>query len=96
MDKKRLQELGDKIAESNFFEKYGYKHHWTSGCATDVAPITIFVESSCIEIQLGSRNLRGINRAFDKLVNELGEQVTEHYICKYDGSCPNTTKIYFK
>ena len=56
MDKKRLQELGDKIAESNFFEKYGYKHHWTSGCVTDVAPIRIFVEDSCIEIQLGCRN----------------------------------------
>lgn len=96
MDKKRLQELGDKIAESNFFEKYGYKRHWTSGCATDVAPIRIFVESSCIEIQLGFRNLRGIKRAFDKLVNELGKQRTKHYICKYDGSCPNVAKIYFK
>ena len=96
MDKKRLQELGDKIAESKFFEKYGYKHHWTSGCATDVAPIRIFVESSCIEIQLGIKNLRGINRAFDKLVNELGEKVTKHYICKYDGSCPNVAKIFFK
>ena len=96
MDKKRLQELGDKIAESNFFEKYGYKYHWTSGCATDVAPITIFVESSCIEIQLGTRNLRGINRSFDKLVKELGEQGTEHYISKYDGSCPDVAKIYFK
>lgn len=95
MDKKKLQELGDKIAKSNFFEKYGYKHHWTSGCATNVAPIRIFVEDNCIEIQLGLRNLRGINRSFDKLVNELGEQGTKHYICKYDGSCPDVAKIYF-
>ena len=97
MDKKRLQEIADNIAESNFFEKYGYKHHWMSGCSTDVAPISIFVESSCIEIQLKCDTLRGINRSLDKLVKEIGvELVSKHYLCKYDGSCPNVAKIYFK
>jgi hypothetical protein len=52
---------------------------------------------SLIEIQLGSNTLRGIPQALDKLIREIGcELVKDYYLCKYDGSCPNTAKIRFK
>ena len=38
-----------------------------------------------------------VKQALDKLVREIGEAlVSKHYVCKYDGSCPNVAKIYFK
>ena len=102
MEKKRLQEISHQIAESDFFRKYGYKHYWTSGCSTEVAPITLWIDSvhpeepSCIEIQLDCDSLRGIKRSLDKLVKEIGEElVREHYLCKYDGSCPDVAKLFF-
>jgi hypothetical protein len=102
MEKGKLQEISNKIAESNFFKKYGYKHYWTSGSSTEVAPITLWLDSlnpnrpACIEIQLGCDSLRGIKRSLDKLVKEIGEKfVKSHYLCKYDGSCPKVAKIYF-
>ena len=85
--------IADRIAKSDFFKKYGNKQHWVSGSSTIVYPITIWKDDGCIEIQL--KNMHGIKAAFNKLVNELGEQVRTHYICKYDGSCPNVAKIFF-
>lgn len=86
--------IADRIAKSDFFKEYGYKGHWTSGCVTDVAPITIWVESNSIEIQLNCE-LNGVDEAFDKLVSELNEKVKNHYVGVYDGSCPNVAKIFF-
>lgn len=98
MEKKRLQEISHQIAESNFFKKYGYKHYWTSGCVTEVAPITLWIDAvpARIEIQLGCKSLRGIKNSLDKLVREIGkDSVKKYYLTKNDGSCPPEAKIIF-
>lgn len=96
MEKERLNKIGDVVERSEFFQKYGYKSHWTSGSSTLVYPITINMVDMCIEIQLGCDTLRGVKKALDKLVRQIGEElVSKHYVCKYDGSCPNVAKIYF-
>ena len=97
MDKKILENICNKIAKSNFFKKYAYKDYWLSGCTTDVAPITANAVNNYIEIQLNCNTLRGIKKSLDKLVMEINNKlVKNYYICKYDGSCPNVAKIYFK
>jgi len=102
MDIKGFEQVADKIAKSEFFKKHARKSSWTSGSSTEVAPIMIhyddcFPEYSLIEIQLDSNTLRGLRQALDKLIREIGsELVKDYYLCKYDGSCPNTAKIHFK
>ena len=97
MGKEQLKQIGDKVLESEFFQKYAYKGHWTSGSSTLVYPLTINMVDMSIVIQLGCDTLRGIKQALDKLVKQIGESlVSKHYVCKYDGSCPNAAKIYFK
>ncbi len=98
MNKKRLREVADRIAKSDFFKKYGNKQHWVSGSSTIVYPITIWVASNSIEIQLNCKlnSVDGSFDKFDKLVSELNEKVNNHYVGVYDGSCPNVAKIYFK
>lgn len=97
MGKEQLEQIGNKILDSEFYQKYAYKHYWTSGSSTEVAPVTVNMVDMSIVIQLGCNTLRGIKQALDKLVKQIGESlVSKHYICKYDGSCPNVAKIYFK
>ena len=104
MNKERVNEITNQIAKSKFFERYAMKDSWLSGCTTEVYPVSAWM-SSCthdgsirIEIQLDCfKGLRGINKALDKLVREIGEKlVLKHYISKYDGSCPNVAKIFLK
>lgn len=97
MSKEELNKIGDVVERSEFFQKYGYKSHWTSGSSTLVYPITINMVNMSIEIQLDCDSLRGIKKALDKLVRQIGENlVSRHYLNKYDGSCPSTAEIYFK
>lgn len=96
MEKKQLQEISNKVLASEFYRKYAYKLHWTSGSSTLVYPVTVNMVNSSIEIQLGCKTLRGIKNALGKLVREIGENlIRTHYISKYDGSCPNVAKIWF-
>ena len=95
MEKEKLVQIGNDILKSEFFQKYAYKHYWTSGSSTEVAPVTVTYDS--IEIQLSCNTLRGIKQALGKLVREIGESlVKKYYVFKYDGSCPNAARIYFK
>jgi len=95
MGKEQLEQIGYSILDSEFYQKYAYKHYWTSGCCTEVAPVTVNCDS--IEIQLACKNLRGIKQALAKLVRQIGESlVKRYYVFKYDGSCPNVARIYFK
>ena len=104
MNKERVNEITNQIANSKFFERYAMKDTWLSGCSTEVYPISAWMPSCTydgsirIEIQLDCfKGLRGINKALDKLVREIGEElVLKHYISKYDGSCPNVAKIFLK
>ena len=89
MDKAKLEKIVDKVRESKFFKNYGYGTTLIYDC--------YHPECNCIEIDLKCDTLRGINRSLDKLVREIGvELVSKHYLCKYDGSCPDAAKIYFK
>lgn len=93
MDKKQLEKMCDKIVTSEFFHKYGYK----TGTALIIIYDCYAPAYNHIEINLSCDTLRGIKKALDKLVRELGsELVSNHYVCKYDGSCPNAAKIWFK
>jgi len=95
MGEEQLEQIGYSILDSEFYQKYAYKHYWTSGCCTEVAPVTVNCDS--IEIQLACKNLRGIKQALAKLVRQIGESlVKRYYVFKYDGSCPNVARIYFK
>ena len=104
MNKERVNEITNQIANSKFIERYAMKDTWLSGCTTEVYPISAWMPSCThdgsirIEIQLDCfKGLRGINKALDKLVREIGEElVLKHYISKYDGSCPNVAKIFLK
>ena len=97
MGKEQLNQIGNKVLESEFFQKYAYKGHWTSGSSTEVYPLTVNMVNMSIVIQLNCDTLRGIKQALDKLVRQIGEHlVSRHYIWKTDGSCPNTARIYFK
>lgn len=97
MDKERLDKIGDVVVGSEFFQKYGYKGHWTSGSSTEVYPVTVNMVDMSIVIQLDCDTLRGIKQALDKLVRQIGEHlVRRHYIWKTDGSCQDTAEIYFK
>jgi hypothetical protein len=96
MDKIQLQAIGNNVVASEFFQKYAYKGTWTSGSSTEVYPVTVNLVDSSITIQLGCETLRGIKKALDKLVKQIGVSlVSKHYISKYDGSCPNVAKMYF-
>jgi hypothetical protein len=97
MEKNQLSQIGDVVVASEFFQKYGYKSHWTSGSSTEVYPVTINMVDMSIEIQLNCETLRGIQKALDKLVRQIGVHlVSLYYVSKSDGSCPDTAKIYFK
>lgn len=97
MGKEQLEQIGDKVLESEFFQKYAYKGHWTSGSSTEVYPLTVNMVNMSIVIQLDCDTLRGIKQALDKLVRQIGEHLVRmHYIWKTDGSCPDTAEIYFK
>lgn len=97
MEKNKLNEIGDKVVASEFFQRFAYKNTWTSGCCTEVYPVTVNMVNNTIAIQLdGRKTLRGVKQAFDKLVKQIGtDLVKNHYICKYDGSCPNVARILF-
>ena len=94
MNKEELNKMADKIIESDFFKKYATK----IGTSIIIVYDCYNLECNCIQIQLDCwRTLQGIHKSFDKLVRELGEDlVSKHYVCKYDGSCANEAKIYFK
>lgn len=95
-------ELFDQIAEiiktSRFFARYGYKYRWISGCSTEVYPITLWYPSKEICVQVETYNMQGIHKSAEALVKKLSGliEITDHYLCKNDGSCPNEYRIYYK
>ena len=92
------QKVAAIIEKSRFFARYGEKNHWTSGSSTTVYPITLWYPSSEIDIQLNGDDNRGIQQSAKSLIKELSKlmEVTDHFHCKYDGSCPDEYRIYFK
>lgn len=94
-------EIWDKVADtienSKFYKRYGAKTGWTSGSSTYVYPITNWCPNKEIEIQLLS-DLRGIHNSVKPLIRELSKhiKITDHYIVKNDGSCPNVYRICYE
>lgn len=93
-----MQKLIEKIEESKFFNKYGYKGHWISGSSTIVYPITHWIPSREIEIQIDplvSHN--GMTNSFKAMFNKLKDEfgLKEWFFVKNDGSCPEEYRIYY-
>ena len=93
--------ITDIVKDSSFFRKYGYKGRWTSGCQTTVYPISHWVESRKIVIQLDSRTAvnwwkRALGRLAGEIASSLGRgSVTDYYIDRKDGSCPPVAVITY-
>ena len=94
----KANEVVALIEKSNFFDKFAYKHHWTSGSQTIVYPIQHWVPNKEIEIQLHSENNRGRSNSAKSLIGKIDKLLPIKYwgFSNYDGSCPQTLYIYFK
>lgn len=91
-----MSKIVDIIESSVFFRTFGNGLHWTSGSSTIVYPIQHWVSDRMVEIQLNS-NHRGIISSVRALVKSLKKDYPNaHYrFCKWDGSCPDTMRIYY-
>lgn len=102
MTKEQYLEKARKVVElidkSNFFQKFGYKSTWMSGCSTVVYPITDWVEDREIVIQLDSRYYRGRTNSAKALITQVEKILPIKYwgYGNYDGSCPPTLYMRFK
>lgn len=91
-----MKEITQIIEESKFFQKFGRKSHWTSGSSTLVFPIENWVDDKVVEIQLDWRR-PGIISSVRSLVKQLKADYpnADYQFCKWDGSCPDTMRIYY-
>jgi hypothetical protein len=94
----KASEIMKLIENSNFFKKFGYKSHWLSGSSTVVYPITDWVPSREIVIQLDSNVYRGRTQSAHALIKSVEKIMPIKYwgYGQYDGSCPPTLYMYFK
>ena len=94
----KAEKVVDIIKNGNFFKKFGFKSHWISGSSTVVYPITDWVPSREIVIQLDSTVYRGRTQSAKALINQINEIMDVKYWCygHNDGSCPPTLNMYFK
>lgn len=91
-----MSKIVDIIEASVFFKTFGRKMHWISGCSTVVYPISHWKEDRMVEIQLDWQH-QGIISSVRSLVKSLKKDYPNaHYrFCKWDGSCPDTMRIYY-
>ena len=92
-------ELIDRIENSKFFKRYGYKGHWMSGSSTIVYPITHWCPNKEIDIQIDPLvSHSGMTNSFKALYNALAKdfELTDWFYVKNDGSCPQEFVIYYK
>lgn len=97
MNKEEIKAFADKIV--NFFMskkgQFVYGQTWTSGCCTEVYPITIQVHneySTDIVFQLTKCDKRNF-RDFENILIKKFVFIKRAYYVKYDGSCPNVYVI---
>lgn len=91
-------EICKAIEESKFYNRYGAKSGYTSGCSTYVAPITNWIPNKQICIQVDSlANHSGMTNAFKKLYNKLAKKfdIGCWMYNKNDGSCPQEYIIWY-
>ena len=93
----KASEVMKLIENSKFFNKFGYKSHWTSGSNTLVYPITDWVPNRQIVIQLDSERYRGRTQSANSLIKSVEKILPIKYwgYGNYDGSCPPTLYINF-
>jgi len=95
-----IKEIVKFIEDSQFFQKYGYKHH-RQVSTTIVYPIQTWVDVREIEIQLDPHSCKQWHhRMFKKLVAQIKEKfgdVVEWYsMVRNDGSCPDEARMKIK
>lgn len=88
-----IRHAAEIIRADKMIQRYIYNGTWTSGSTTVVYPITLWVESGEIVVQL--RNHKNV---FGKLIERIKEAsnglITNGYFWKSDGSCPSTIKFF--
>lgn len=92
-----MSKIVDIIEASRFFKTFGYGAHWQSG-STTVYPIQHWVSDRMVEIQLDPwKDGRGVISSVRSLVKSLKEDYpnASFRFCKWDGSCPDTMRIYY-
>lgn len=97
MESNEVKNILDKATEiiSNDFmvKRHLYEHTWISGCVTEVAPITIWVEDGEIVIQLKcSKNV--FDKAIQRIIKKSNGLIIYGYFKKNDGSCPSTLNFF--
>ena len=93
MDKvKFINKVADMVKSDKLVQKHMRKHSWHSGSSTEVAPITCWVESGQIEVQLDThRNV--FNKCLNRIIAHSNGCIKDGYFIRYDGSCPAILKF---
>lgn len=90
-NKEQLIKQATEIIKNDFMVKrHLYPYTWLSGSSTDVYPITGWVESGEIVIQLNSVNKNIFEKTIKRIIEKSNGLIVWGYFNKRDGSCPNT------
>lgn len=92
-----MSKICDIIEASVFFRTFGYGAHWQVG-STTVYPIQHWVQDRMVEVQIDPmKDGRGIITSVRSLVKSLKNDYPNAHsrFCKWDGSCPDTMRIYY-
>lgn len=86
------------IADSRFFDRFGYKKTWISGSSTVDVPITHGVTNKEIVVQLSLKKYRGRTQAISALIKTLkgkAKAISWHFE-KKDGNCPPKLTVRYE
>lgn len=90
---RRIREFTASLSREPLVNKYLYRTVWTSGCSTDVYPITVWEKE--VVLQWASSK-----RIFDKFIQRIvaaNQDLFElGYFSPHDGSCPAEIVFWFR
>ena len=91
--KELLEKAADIIKNDPLVKKYMNIDTWVSGSSTTVYPVTCWVESGAVDVQLNThRNV--FDKRIQKIVRESNGLINKGYFVKNDGSCPSELRFY--
>lgn len=80
------------IQSEKTLSKHILKHSWTSGCVTEVSPITFWTHN--VTIQLDS-DKRIFGKCIERIVAKHPELFSAGIHVKSDGSCPAEIRFFY-
>ena len=89
-----FKKIASEIENDKLIKKYMYKYTWLSGSNTNVYPLTIWIESKQLIIQLNT-NKNLFNKLIERYKNKY-KNIDYGYFWKSDGSCPSTLTFKLK